>query len=146
MVIDADYFYECMGSEMMPRILAIDPGQERIGLAISDPSGTIASPLSVLQHISRLKDVEAIVEIAVGNEAKSILVGVALDDEGRIGPQARKALRLVEVLRENTDLPILIWDESGSTQSARRTRKPDPLLDARAAAVILQDYLDAQKN
>lgn len=135
-----------MGRQLKSRILAVDPGQERIGLAISDPSATIARPLSVLKHLSRTKDVEAILEIAHDNEVGSILVGVALDSEGNIGPQARKSIRLVEELRKNTDLPIFVWDESRSTQEALRGRKPDPLLDARAAAVILQDYLDAQKN
>jgi putative Holliday junction resolvase len=135
-----------MGSQLKSRILAIDPGQERIGLAISDPSGTIARPLSVLRHVSRAEDVEAILEIALDSEAGSILIGIALDNEGNIGPQARKAIRLVEELRKNTDLPIFVWDESGSTQEAMHGRKPDPMLDARAAAVTLQDYLDAQKN
>jgi putative Holliday junction resolvase len=135
-----------MGRQLKSRILAIDPGEERIGLAISDPSATIASPLSVLKHVSRARDAEAILEIANDHEAGSILVGLALDSEGNIGPQARKAIRLVEELRKNTDLPIFVWDESGSTQEALRSRKPDPVLDARAAAVILQDYLDAQKN
>jgi putative Holliday junction resolvase len=130
----------------MSRILAIDPGQVRIGIAISDPTGTIARPLMVLRHVSRLKDARSIVQIATQNEANMILIGVALDLEGEVGPQARKALRLVDVLKEETDIPIATWDESGSTQVAQINSRNDDLLDARAAAVILQEYLNAQKR
>jgi putative Holliday junction resolvase len=130
----------------MPRILAIDPGQARIGIAISDPTGTIARPLMVLQHVSRLEDARSILQIAAQNEAKMILIGVALDIEGEIGPQARKALRLVDILRGESDVPIATWDESGSTQAAQQSSGNDEMLDARAAAFILQEYLDAQKR
>ena len=71
-------------------------------------------------------------------------MGLPLDGEGEVGPQARRALRLVEALRQVSALPVTTWDESGSTQAARRGRGKDPMLDPRAAAVILQDYLDAQ--
>ena len=130
----------------MARVLAVDPGNVRIGLAISDPTGTIARPLSILHHISRHEDAIAILKAAAEHEAARILVGVALDLEGEVGPQARMALRLVDVLREEGDLPVLTWDESGSTQAAKRGPRGDRLLDARAAAVILQEYLDAQKG
>lgn len=130
----------------MPRILAIDPGQARIGIAISDPTGTIARPLMVLQHVSRLEDARSILQIAAQNEAKMILIGVALDIEGEVGPQARKALRLVDFLRDESDIPIATWDESGSTQAAQLSSRNDEMLDARAAAFILQEYLDAQKQ
>ena len=130
----------------MSRILAVDPGQVRIGIALSDPTGTIAQPLLVLRHSSRQQDAHAIVQLAIEHEAGLILVGVAMDLEGNIGPQARKALRLVETLREAGDLPVSTWDESGSTQAARRGRKQDDMLDARAAAFTLQEYLDAQKR
>jgi len=73
-----------------------------------------------------------------------ILVGIPYDSEGKTGPQARKALRLFEALCEATTIPILTWDESGSTQAALQIHKADQLLDARAAAVILQEYLNAQ--
>ena len=130
----------------MSRILAVDPGQARIGIALSDPTGTIAQPLLVLRHSSRQQDAHAIVQLAIEHEAGLILVGVAMDLEGNIGPQARKALRLVETLREAGDLPVSTWDESGSTQAAQRGRKQDDMLDARAAAFTLQEYLDAQKR
>ncbi len=135
-----------MGDGKLTRILAIDPGEVRIGLALSDPTGTIARPLEVLTHRSRLLDAEAIVEIAAREEAEAILVGVPFGDSAQPGPQARKNLRLAEALRALAPIPVEIWDESETTRSARRPGRPDPSLDARAAAYLLQDYLDAQSR
>ena len=120
-------------------ILAVDPGEVRIGLAISDPTGTIARPLQVIDHVSRPHNSAAIADIAAAHGADLILVGLPLDDEGEIGHQARRSLRLVEELKKATDVAIKTWDESGSTRMAGAK---DAMLDARAAAYILQDYLD----
>jgi len=127
------------------KIMAIDPGDVRIGLAISDEGGIIARPLKILRHRSLRADVDAILGEAELHGVENIVVGIALDMEGGYGPQARKALRLVEKLRENTSLRIETWDESGSTQEAYRGKKKDSLLDARAAAVILQEYVNGKK-
>ncbi len=129
---------------MKAPVLAIDPGEVRLGIAISDPTGVIARPDRVIRHVSREKDAEAIVRIARENQVASILVGLAMDQEGQIGPQARRAVRLVEAIRGLTALPVETWDESGSTLTAPRHGTRDRLLDARAAAVFLQDYLNAQ--
>jgi len=129
----------------MARILAVDPGEARIGLAVSDPSGTIARPLKIVRHASRAADTEAILVNARDCDVDRIVVGVAYDMEGA-GPQARRALRLVAALRERTSIPIDTWDESGSTHAARPPRGRGDEDDARAAAVILQDYLDAHPN
>jgi putative Holliday junction resolvase len=126
-------------------ILAVDPGEARLGLAVSDPTQTIARPFEVLRHVSRAADVRAILERAGRHGIGLIVVGLALDSEGEVGPQARRALRLIEALRQATTLPVETWDESGSTAAARRGSRDDPLLDARAAAVILQEYLDARR-
>jgi putative Holliday junction resolvase len=128
------------------RIMAIDPGEVRIGLAISDESGMIARPLKVLRHRSRLEDVHAILHECEVLEVERVVVGVALDIDGNYGPQARKALRLVEMLQEYTSLRIETWDESGSTQQAARGKRKDDMLDARAAAVILQEYLNETES
>ena len=126
------------------RVLAVDPGDARIGLAISDPMGVIAQPLETLLHQSRQLDARSIVEQAQSLEAVCIVVGVAYDQDGRIGPQARKSLRLMEAVMALTDLPVIAWDESGSTQTAQGSPGKNADLDARAAAAILQEYLDAQ--
>ena len=130
----------------MTCVLAIDPGEARIGVAVSDASGTVARPLTVMQHTSRPSDARAILDLAREHQAGAIVVGLALDMEGDVGPQARRALRLVDALRELSPITVTTWDESGSTRAAQRGRPRDAMLDARAAAVVLQDYLDAQAH
>ncbi len=122
-------------------VLAVDPGEVRIGLAVSDPTGTIARPLQVIDHISRQQNAATIAEVASAQAANLILIGLPLDGEGEIGHQARRSLRLVDELRKATRVAVETWDESGSTKMAG---KKDEMVDARAAAYILQDYLDTQ--
>jgi putative Holliday junction resolvase len=136
------------------RILAVDPGEKRLGLAISDPSGTIANPLTVLKHISRPVDAAAIVQIAAENQAGQIVVGQALDAENLPTLQSRRAAHLAEAIRQQTNLPVALWDETGSTQAARAARiamgvprrKRRGHLDDLAATYILQTYLDARSD
>ena len=130
----------------MPRIMAIDPGDVRIGLAVSDPTGTVSRPLEVIRHRSRREDAERIVKEAQVHMVEKIIVGLALDREGEIGPQARKAIRLVDTLRNLTDLPIETWDESGSSVAVSNKRRKKKPIDTQAAAYILQEYLDATKS
>jgi putative Holliday junction resolvase len=133
------------------RILAVDPGSKRIGLAISDPTGTIANPLTVLNHIARLLDAEAVAEQAKTNGAGLIVVGQSLDDDGHPTFEGRRAGRFVETLKTQTGLPVVFWDESFTTQDARAARiamgvsRKNRLghLDSVAATVLLQSYLDA---
>ena len=133
------------------RLMAVDPGDQRIGLALSDPSGTIGRPLSVLKHISRIVDAGIIAEIAREHGVVLIIVGQALDGEGLEGPAAQKSIRLAEAIRVQTDTPVVLWDESGTTQSARQTliemgvsrTKRRGHQDALAAALILKSYMDA---
>lgn len=140
----SDRYPTGVGGDILSRILAVDPGEVRLGIAISDPSGTIARPLETLYHQSRAADAEAILAIAHEHAAALILVGVAYDEGGQTGPQARKALRLAEAIQSIGTLPVETWDETGSTLVALRNKERDTNLDARAAAVILQDYLDVQ--
>lgn len=134
------------------RILAVDPGEKRLGIALSDPTGTIANPLTVLEHVGRAIDAAAIAQLASQHEAGRIIVGQALDDEGRPTPQSRRGARLAAAIRQQTSLPVELWDESGSTQAARQARiamgasrrKRRGHLDDLAATFILQSYLDAQ--
>lgn len=136
---------------MMGRVLAVDPGEKRLGLAISDPTGVIASPLRVLAHVGRATDAASIARLAQEQDAVQIVVGWALDDDGQPTPQARHAERLAEALRAITALPVILWDESGSTQAARSARlamgvsrrKRSGHLDEIAATVILQSYLES---
>jgi putative Holliday junction resolvase len=139
---------------MTGRVLAVDPGEKRLGIAISDPTGTIARPLTVLRHVSRIIDAAEVARLAAENEAVRILIGQALDADGGLTAQARHAERFAEAVREQTNLPVELWDESGSTQAARASRiamgvsrrKRSGHLDDIAATVILQSYLDANAN
>lgn len=136
------------------RILAVDPGEKRLGIAISDPTGTIANPLVVLKHVGRAIDAAAIAGLAREHEASLIVVGEALDEENQPTPQSRHAVRLADAIREQSGLPVELWDESGSTQEARAARiamgarrsKRRGHLDELAAAVILQSYLDSHSR
>ncbi len=133
------------------RVLAVDPGEKFIGIALSDPTHTIANPLTVLRHRSKAQDAEAILQLAAKHGVQCIVVGQATDAQGRPTPlQARRAANLARALRQRSDLPVVLWDETGSTQAVRaawramgvaRRRKRRP--DALAATVILQSYLDA---
>jgi putative Holliday junction resolvase len=139
---------------MNRRVLAVDPGDKRIGVAISDPTGTIANPFKVVDHISRVVDASQIAHIATENEVDLIVVGQALGDDGEVGPAARKALRMAEAIRLQTNLQVELWDESGSTIEAREARfamganrrKRSGHLDELAAVIILQSYLDAHSH
>lgn len=143
-----------MSLNMRGRVLAVDPGEKRLGIAVSDPTASIARPLQVLKHVSRAVDAAMIASLAAEQEAARIIVGAALDDEGNSTPQSRHAERLVEAIRQQTALPVELWDESGSTQAARSARiamgvsrrKRSGHLDEMAATVILQTYLDAHER
>ena len=133
------------------RILAVDPGEKSLGIALSDPTGTIANPLTVLQHISRSLDAASIATLAHEHGAGLIVVGQILDEEGKPTPESRRSARLAAAIRTQTRLPVELWDESGSTQAARQARiamgaarsKRGGHLDELAATYILQTYLDA---
>lgn len=137
------------------RILAVDPGEKRLGIAISDPTGLIANPLKIIEHISRPVNAALIASIAEEQGAGKIIIGQALDAENEPTPQSRRAARLAEAVRQQTNLPVELWDESGSTQAARaahialggsvhkRRQRGHGHLDDLAATYILQTYLDA---
>jgi putative Holliday junction resolvase len=133
------------------RILAVDHGEKRIGLALSDPTGTIANPLTVIKHISRAVDAAQVAAIAAENEAGLIVIGQSFDEGGQPNLAGRRAARFADALLEQTNLPVELWDESFSTQKARAARIEMGLsrkqrgghLDEIAATVILQSYLDA---
>lgn len=136
------------------RILAVDPGEKRIGLAVSDPTGTIANPIAVIKHVSRPVDAAAIAQVAREHDVSRIIVGETLDEDNQPTPQSRRAARLAEAIRQQIDTSVELWDESGSTQAARSARlamgvarrKRRGHLDDLAAAYILQTYLDALRD
>ena len=132
------------------RILAVDHGEKRIGLAISDLTGTIANPLRVIEHVSRVIDAAQVAEVAAQNQVECIVIGQSFDEEGHPNLAGRRAARFADALKTQTQIPIVMWDESFSTQDARAARielgvsrkKRAGHLDELAAVMILQSYLD----
>jgi len=133
------------------RILAVDHGEKRIGLAISDPTGTIANPLTVIQHVSRAIDAAQVAALAAEHEAGLIVIGQSFDEEGQPNLAGRRAARFAGALREQTNLPVELWDESFTTQQTRAARiqmgvsrkQRTGRLDELEDTVILQSSLAA---
>ena len=135
------------------RILAVDHGEKQIGLALSDPTATIASPLKVIKHVSRLMDAAQVADLASENDVALIVIGQSYDEEGKPNLAGRRAAKFAEALKEQTQIPVVLWDESFSTQDARATRiemgvsrkKRGGHMDELAAVMILKSYLDANR-
>ena len=134
------------------RILAVDHGEKRIGLALSDPTATIASPFKVIEHISRTVDAAQVANLASENDVGLIVIGQSFDEEGKPNLAGRRAAKFADALKAQTNLPVLLWDESFSTQDARATRiemgvsrrKRAGHLDELAAVMILRSYIESQ--
>lgn len=139
------------------RILALDVGERRIGVAVSDPTGTLARPLRTLARGSREEDFAAIAALVAEQGAELVVIGKPLGLDGTEGPQARRIARYAEALAAHLSVPLVLWDERYTTTEAeeilrlRRTEKRRRRaraagdLDALAAAVILQSYLDGHR-
>jgi putative Holliday junction resolvase len=136
------------------RILAVDHGEKRIGLAISDPTATLARPLGVIRHVSRLADAAQVATLAAEHEVGLIVVGQSFAEDGQPNEAGRRAARFAETLRSQTSIPVILWDEALSTHDARavrielgvRRKKRRGHLDEGAAVFILQSYLDSQSH
>jgi len=134
------------------RILALDVGDKRIGVAISDPSQLLARSLKVIQRGSRQEDFAAVARLVEEYEVERVVVGYPRSLDGTVGEQADKVERYAAGLAEVLTVPVLLWDERFSTVSAERLmreagsrgKKRREWVDAVAAAVILQDYLDSR--
>ncbi len=130
------------------RALGLDVGDRRIGLALSDPTGMLASPFGFVERGP--SDIADILRVAEENEVSEIVVGLPLSMSGDSGSQAGKVRGFIRELRDQTDLPIKTVDERLSTvqaqgmlrRSGRRRQRDRGQLDAASAAVILQAYLD----
>lgn len=135
---------------MQERILALDVGERRIGVAVSDPLGMIAQSVGLIEHVGWGPDVAKVCEIADRYQTRSVLCGLPLNMDGSAGGQ-RKRVRAFAKKLENAGFTVSFWDERLTTVTAERAlieggvrraaRKR--LVDKTAAAVILQAYLDA---
>ena len=136
----------------MSRILALDLGDKRIGVALSDPTQTLASPHTIIERVTDDQAIRDILKITTENRVDLIIVGLPRSMDGSIGHQAEKVQSFTGQLEKQTTIPIEYCDERFTTVTAMRLKqessarklKRNTRYDAMAAAIILQEYLDEQ--
>lgn len=136
------------------RILAVDYGDARTGLAVCDPGEMLASPLKTIEHWDPEKVAEESARAARETGAERIVVGNPLNMDGSAGPRAELCREFARLLREKSGLPVVLWDERQTTITAARYlndtdtrgKKRKKIIDAVAATVILEGYLVWRKN
>lgn len=136
------------------KLLALDVGDKRIGVAFGDTRLQIATPLQVFERGSLSQDASTLHRLILDYEAEQVIVGLPRNTDGTLGDQAKQTQAYASALEKDLSFPILLWDEHLSTVEATRRRqessprgkKSRRKLDAIAAAVILQDYMDSQSS
>ena len=134
----------------MSRILALDTGDKRIGVALSDPTQTLASPFTIIERVTDEQAIRDILKIVTENKVDCIIVGLPHSMDGSIGYQAEKVQLFAGQLEKQIDIPVEYRDERFTTVTAMRLKqessprklKRNTRYDAMAAAIILQEYLD----
>lgn len=144
----------CYNATTMGRIMALDVGDVRIGIAVSDPMGIIANPLETyIRRGDVNRDAQYIVDLAKAKEVTFFISGLPLGLNGCENEQTRKTREFIDVLTSLTDIPVKYLDERFTTLSAERTliqgnvRREDrkKVIDKVAATIILQNYLDSKR-
>lgn len=134
------------------KILGLDLGERRVGVAVSDPEERVAHPLEQIEVRGRRDLVAQVARLVVETGAQEVVVGLPVRLDGTAGAQARRVEATVEALREALAVPVAVWDERFSTRQADRAMQEAGLSadrrrakrDKVAAALILQSYLDAR--
>jgi putative Holliday junction resolvase len=124
------------------KIVAVDYGSARTGVAVSDPSGTIARPIGVVERAGTDSGLARLVELIRAEEAERVVVGLPLTLRGDRGAQARETEVFVEALQAAVDVPVESFDERFTTGLAESVGSDDAPEDARAAAHLLSSYLE----
>lgn len=135
------------------RILALDIGDKRIGVAMSDELGWTAQPLTTIDRKTEDKDIAALTALIREHDIQKIVVGLPISLMEKITPQTQKVLNLVEVFKRQWVLPIETWDESLTTREAEEIliqadmsrKKRKKVIDKVAAVLILKSYLEAHR-
>ncbi len=138
----------------MPRILGIDLGDVRTGIALSDPGELIASGLCTLTEYSEDRLIEKICALIKEREVLEVVVGLPVNMDGTYGPRALKVTSFAKLLSEKSGRDVRLYDERCSTMVAhrilnetnRRGKKRKQVIDTLSAEIILQDYLDKKRN
>ena len=134
------------------RVLALDLGERRIGMAISDELGWGAHPLYTLERTTLRADLDKLAQIAEREGAAQVVVGLPLGPQGEVGTSAKKVERFVSRLRARLKIPVITWDETLTSVEAEQQMIADDVsrakrrrrLDQAAAALILQSYLERE--
>lgn len=134
------------------RVLAIDHGTKRMGIALSDPSGLIAQPLEFIPAEPFADFLARVKELIREKEVELILIGMPRNMDGSYGPAAAKVNEFVAVLKENIAIPIKTWDERLTSAQANRflieadvrRKERKEKVDRAAAAILLQSFLDSR--
>jgi putative Holliday junction resolvase len=122
------------------KVLALDFGSARTGVAVSDPTGSVARPVGVVERAATANGIARILELVRGEDVELIVVGLPVTLRGERGAQAKETERFVEALRAATDLPVESFDERFTTKLAAAGAAKAPE-DAVAAAHLLTSYL-----
>jgi len=136
------------------RVLALDHGEKRIGVAVSDDTGSLARPLAIIRHVSREVDCSAVLVLARQQRCDLIIVGESLDEAGKPNAAGRRARNFAESVRRLGAFRVEMWDESLSSQDAAMWRRAGgasrkrraAAIDSAAAAVMLQSFLDTIRD
>lgn len=135
------------------RLIGLDVGEARIGVAVSDPTGTLASARTVLARRPEQAVLKALQDLIEEEEAAAIIVGLPRSLSGELHGQATLVQEFAESMRKQVSVPVHFWDERLSTVAAEREMRASgakrdkrrAMIDAVAAAIILQSYLDATR-
>ena len=136
------------------RIMGLDVGDKTIGVAVSDLMGLTAQGVKTVKRVGKKKDIEELKAIIAEKQVNKIVSGLPKNMNGTLGPQGEKVIKFCELLQEQTGIKIEYWDERLSTVAAERTliqgnvrrENRKGVIDMVAAVIILQGYLDRQKN
>lgn len=150
-VEDAEEFRALLPQEAV--LIGIDAGTKTLGLAICDPSRTIASPLETIRRGKFAKDAERLKQLVDANQVKGFVLGLPINLDGSEGPRAQSARAMARNLQRLFRLPILLWDERLTTSQAERMlieadasrKRRGEVIDKVAATLILQCALDRMK-
>jgi putative holliday junction resolvase len=129
----------------MARVLALDHGSARCGCAVSDPSGTLATPLPVIERPDTKRGLAAVARLVEEHGAERVIVGLPLTLRGEEGEQAERARTFAERLGRRVSVPVELHDERLTTRLAERTRG-NADADSRAAAHLLETYLAGSRE
>ncbi len=143
-----------MPAELPGRILALDVGSRRIGLAVSDPLGITAQGLETLQRANKRADLEKLEAVIRHYQVRELVVGLPLRMSGATGIQSEKMARFAEQLHRRFQLPVHLWDERLTSSEANRLLREADLsiqkraraVDRMAAVLILQSFLEARAS